>query len=165
MINFARDRSDFRIPRRWKDIDESRRGIVLAWIAFTITFGGARLVTWLIQIDPKNVGNVSAGGVHLHHYLWGILLLAGVAIFGLVDRSPRARTWMGLVLGIALGLIVDEAALLITLQDVYWKTAGWPSIAIALTLIGLVGSGIALTHRGSAATRERTSSEHADHRP
>lgn len=164
MINSARDRSGFRVPRRWADIDESRRGIVLAWVAFTMTFGGARLVTWLIQIDPKNVGNVSAGGTHLHHYLWGILLLAGVAIFGMVDRSPRARTWMGLALGIALGLIVDEAALLITLKDVYWQTAGWPSIAIALTLIGLVGSGIALTHRGSATTDDRTESDAVDSR-
>ncbi|MCY4671820.1 MAG: hypothetical protein OXC29_28030, partial [Rhodococcus sp.] len=85
----------FRFPRRWNQVDESRRGLVLAWVAFTLTFGGARLVTWLIQIDTRDVGDISAGGTHLHHYLWGILLLAGVAIFGLVDRSPRARTWMG----------------------------------------------------------------------
>lgn len=84
----------FRFPRRWNQVDESRRGLVLAWVAFTLTFGGARLVTWLIQIDTRDVGDISAGGTHLHHYLWGILLLAGVAIFGLVDRSPRARTWM-----------------------------------------------------------------------
>ncbi|AYF75458.1 hypothetical protein D7D52_18150 [Nocardia yunnanensis] len=143
-----------RIPRRWNQIEESRRGIVLAWVAFTLTFGGSRLVTWLIQIDTRNVGNISAGGTHLHHYLWGILLLAGVAIFGMVDRSPRARTWMGLALGIALALIVDEAALLITLKDVYWQTAGWPSVAIGLTVIGVVGSALALTHGESSDSHE-----------
>ncbi|PXX60847.1 hypothetical protein DFR70_10938 [Nocardia tenerifensis] len=141
------DRDRFRFPRRWDQIAPARRGIVLAWVGFTVAFGGARLVTWLIQIDTRNVGDVSAGGVHLHHYLWGILLLAGVAIFGMVDRSPKARTWMGLALGVALALIVDEAALLITLRDVYWQTSGWPSIAIAVTLIGLVGSGLALTRK------------------
>ncbi len=67
----------FRFPRRWNQVDESRRGLVLAWVAFTLTFGGARLVTWLIQIDTRDVGDISAGGTHLHHYLWGILLLAG----------------------------------------------------------------------------------------
>ncbi|GAB2681461.1 hypothetical protein [Nocardia goodfellowii] len=149
----TRDRARYRFPRRWNQIDVSRRGIVLAWLAFTVTFGGARLVTWLIQIDTRDVGDVSAGGVHLHHYLWGILLLAGVAIFGMVDRSPRARTWMGLALGVALALIVDEAALLITLQDVYWQSSGWPSIAIALSVIGVVGSALALTHRGSGTRR------------
>ena len=97
--------------------------------------------------------NVAAGGTHLHHYLWGILLLAGVAIFGLVDRSPRARTWMGIALGIALGLIVDEAALLITLDDVYWQSDGWPSIAIAVSIIGVVGTGLALTRSGAEKPR------------
>ncbi|WP_176459943.1 hypothetical protein [Rhodococcus sp. 14-2470-1b] len=138
-----------RFPRRLRQIDPARRGIVLAWLAFTITFGGARLVTWLIQIDTRGVGDLSAGGVHLHHYLWGILLLAAVAIFGLVDRSPRTRSWMGIALGVALGLIVDEAALLITLEDVYWQNEGWSSIAIAVTLIGVVGSALVLTRSGA----------------
>ncbi|EGD25947.1 hypothetical protein GS467_03635 [Rhodococcus hoagii] len=138
-----------RFPRRWSQIDETRRGIVLAWLAFTVTFGGARLVTWLIQVDSRDFGDVSAGGTHLHHYLWGILLLAGVAIFGMVDRSPRARTWMGLALGIALALIVDEAALLITLRDVYWQTEGWPSVALGVVLIGLVGTGLVVTRSGA----------------
>lgn len=139
-----------RFPRRWSQIDETRRGIVLAWLAFTITFGGARLVTWLIQIDTRDVGDVSAGGTHLHHYLWGILILAGVAIFGMVDRSAKARTWMGLALGIALALIVDEAALLISLRDVYWQSEGWSSIAIAVVLIGLGGTGLVVTRSGAA---------------
>ncbi|QCQ92821.1 hypothetical protein [Rhodococcus sp. SGAir0479] len=143
-----------RFPRRWSQIDETRRGIVLAWLAFTVTFGGARLVTWLIQIDTRDVGDISAGGTHLHHYLWGILLLAGVAIFGMVDRSPRARTWMGLALGIALALIVDEAALLITLRDVYWHTEGWPSVAIGLVLIGLGGTALVLTRSGAVLDRD-----------
>lgn len=139
----------FRFPRRLRQVDPARRGIVLAWLAFTVTFGGARLVTWLIQIDTSNVGDVSAGGVHLHHYLWGILILAGVAVFGLVDRSPRSRSWMGAALGIGLGLIVDEAALLITLEDVYWHTEGWSSIALAISLIGVVGTGLVLTRSGA----------------
>jgi hypothetical protein len=139
----------FRFPRSIRQVEPTRRGLVLAWLAFTITFGGARLVTWLIQIDTRNVGDVSAGGIHLHHYLWGILLLTGVAVFGLVDRSPKARSWMGIALGIALGLIVDEAALLITLQDVYWHSEGWSSIAIAVTLIGVVGTALVLTRSGA----------------
>lgn len=139
----------FRFPHRWRQIDPARRGIVLAWLAFTLTFGGARLVTWLIQIDTSNLGDISAGGVHLHHYLWGILLLAAVAVFGLVDRSAKARSWMGAALGIALGLIVDEAALLITLEDVYWHSEGWSSIALAITIIGVVGTGLVLTRSGA----------------
>lgn len=82
-------------------------------------------------------------------YLWGIVLLAGVAIFGLVDRTPKARAWMGLALGVALALIVDEAALLITLEDVYWQSEGWPSVALAISVIGIVGTGLVLTRSRS----------------
>jgi hypothetical protein len=132
-------------PRRWRDVDPARRGLVVAWFAFTATFAFLRLLTWLIRIHVAGLGNVSAGSVHLHHYVWGILLLIAVAIFGLVDRSPRARVWMGLALGIGLALVVDEAALLIELRDVYWSGFGAVSVAIAVIIIGLAGGALALT--------------------
>jgi hypothetical protein len=132
-------------PRRWADIDPSRRGVAAAWVAFTATFVIARIVTGVIKLGDEDTGNISAGGLHLHHYLWGILLVAAVAIFGLVDRNPRARTLMGLGLGIGLALIVDEIALLVTLEDVYWSSAGWTSVAVAVSLIGVIGTVLALT--------------------
>jgi hypothetical protein len=81
----------------------------------------------------------------LHHYLWGILLVAIVAFLGLVERSPTWRTAMGLMFGIGLALIVDELALLIDLKDVYWSGAGGVSIAVALVLIAVAGGLLALT--------------------
>ena len=73
--------------------------------------------------DVGHFANVSAGSVHLHHYLWGILLVVIVAFLGFVERSPTWRTAMGLAFGIGLALIVDELALLIDLKDVYWRGA------------------------------------------
>jgi hypothetical protein len=101
------------------------------------------------------LGNVSAGSVHLHHYVWGILLLIGVAIFGLVDRAPRARVWMGLALGIGLALIVDEAALLIELRDVYWSGFGAVSVALAVIIIGLTGGVLAITRAPEKPSPDR----------
>ena len=117
----------------------------MAWASFTATFAIAHGVTWIIRVRGGQTGNVNAGSVHLHHYLWGLLLLIAVALFGLVDRSPKARTWMGAGLGIGLALIVDEAALLITLRDVYWTREGIVSLQLsfgltavmAVTLLGL----------------------------
>lgn len=121
--------------------------MVLAWLGFTVTFGIARLLTWLIHIEVAGLGDVETGGVHLHHYVWGILLVTAVAAFGLTERSVRWRSWMGLVFGVGLALIVDEAALLINLEDVYWDTAGGLSIAIAVVVISVVGSILVLTRR------------------
>jgi hypothetical protein len=132
-------------PTRLRDVDPARRGLVLAWFSFTAMFAALRLLTWLIHAHVAGLGNVSAGGVHLHHYVWGILLLVGVAIFGLVDRSPRARTWMGVALGVGLALVVDETALLIELRDVYWTGFGAVSVGVAVIIIGVAGSALALT--------------------
>ncbi|MGW7274565.1 hypothetical protein ACWGH5_29065 [Streptomyces sp. NPDC054864] len=112
-----------------------------------------RLLTWLIHIDVAGIGDVEAGGLHIHHYVWGIVLLAAVGAAGLVDRSARARAWMGLAYGVALALIVDEAALLISLEDVYWDTQGGVSIALAIAVIGIAGSVLAAT-RGRRASKE-----------
>jgi hypothetical protein len=136
-------------PRRWADVDPSRRGIVLAWLAFTLTFVIARIVTGVIKVGEDDTGNVTVGGLHLHHYLWGILIVVLVAIFGLVDRSPRVRSLMGAALGVGLALIVDEIALLLTLEDVYWSSVGWVSVAVAVVLIGIVGTVLTLTRSGA----------------
>ncbi|MER7107247.1 hypothetical protein [Streptomyces sp. NPDC000229] len=126
-------------------ISPERRGFVLAWWGFALTFGGMRLLTWLVHIDVAGLGDVRAGGIHLHHYVWGILLLVAVGAAGLARRSARARAWMGLGYGVGVALVVDEAALLISLEDVYWDTEGGVSIALAIAVITIAGSVLAVT--------------------
>jgi hypothetical protein len=135
-----------RRPRRWRDIEPTRHGLVLAWVGFTVTFTIARIVTGVIKVGGR--GNVSAGGVHLHHYLWGMLLIIGVAVFGLIDRSPGTRALMGLALGIGLALVVDEIALLVALKDVYWSGRGWSSVGVGIVLISTVGTVLVFTRSG-----------------
>src|SRR4030081_1614766 len=91
--------------RKLSEVHPTRRGLVLAWWGFTATFALLRLLTWAIHVHVKGLGNVSASGVHLHHYLWGILLVTAVALFGITERSEHHRAWMGLAFGIALALI------------------------------------------------------------
>ena len=136
-------------PRRLRDVTPGRRGLVLAWFGFTAAFALMRLLTWLIHIDVAGVGDVSAGGVHIHHYVWGILLLLVVGAVGLVERSPRVRAWLGLGYGVGAALVVDEAALLLSLEDVYWDDEGGISIALALIVIGVADSLLVLTRRST----------------
>jgi hypothetical protein len=137
--------SPARGPRRLSEAHPTRRGLILAWWGFTVTFGFLRLLTWLIHIHVAGLGNVSEGGVHLHHYLYGILIVAIVGILGVSERSPRWRAWLGLAFGIGLALIVDEIALLVELKDVYWSGVGEVSVAVAVILISAVGSVLVLT--------------------
>lgn len=143
-----------RRPRRLRHVHPTRRGLILAWWGFTATFAGLRFLTWAIHVHVRGLGNVHVGRVHIHHYIWGILLLIVVGACGLVERSSGWRTWMGLAFGIGLALVVDEAALLIELKDVYWNRQGGISIAIAIILIGVAGSVLALTRAPHAEAAE-----------
>jgi hypothetical protein len=118
---------------------------VLGWWTFTATFAILRLLTWAIKVHVAGLGNVQAGGIHLHHYSWGILLVVAVAFTGLVERSATWRTWMGVAFGIGLALIIDEIALLVELKNVYWTGAGEVSVAVGVILVGVGGSVLALT--------------------
>jgi hypothetical protein len=137
-----------RWPHHWADIDPERRALVLTWMAFTATFIIARIITGVIKIASGSTGNVNSGSLHLHHFLWGILLVSAVGVLGLTDRSQRARTRMGIALGIGLGLIVDEVALLVTLKDVYWKSDGWTSVGAAIVVISVAGTALVVTRSG-----------------
>jgi hypothetical protein len=132
-------------PRRYRDIHPTRRGLVLSWWSFTVTFAGLRVLTLLIHLKVRGLGNVTAGGLHIHHFVWGIIILAIVATLGLVERSDTWRVWMGVALGFGLALVVDEAALLVELKDVYWDRQGAASVAAAIVLIGVVGSVLVMT--------------------
>ena len=62
----------------WADLDPSQRSALVSWLAFTATFATVRGITYSIRAGRGPFRNFSLGGEHLHHYLWGIGLLAGV---------------------------------------------------------------------------------------
>jgi hypothetical protein len=91
-------------------------------------------------------GNVETkGGTHVHHLVWGILLLLVMGYLGLATAPPSP--WLELVavaFGIGMGLTMDEFALWLNLEDVYWQEKGRQSIdavvvTTALLAIALLG--------------------------
>ncbi len=125
----------------YEELDRAQRGGLLSWLAFSGTFGAARALTHAIRSDRGPFRNVSMGGTHLHHYLWGITLLAGVGAVAIrgEDRS-RNHPVVAVAYGAGLALIIDEFALLLDLQDVYWARQGRWSVDVGVGLISTVGS-------------------------
>jgi len=85
-------------------------------------------------------GNVSVGGTHIHHLVWGILLLLifgwiGVAV---VPDSPWGEI-SAVMFGIGAGLTLDEFALWLNLKDVYWSKEGRRSIDAVIVAAALSG--------------------------
>jgi hypothetical protein len=124
----------------WQDIGPAQRAGLLSWAAFATTFGVVRAITYSIRAGRGPVRNLSLGGEHIHHYVWGIATLAGVggiAVRG-VNAAHRHPT-LAIAYGSGLALIVDEFALLLDLQDVYWAKQGRKSVDVAIGIIATAG--------------------------
>jgi hypothetical protein len=125
-----------------EELDAGQRAALLSWLAFTVTFGTVRGITYSIKEGKGPFGNLSVGGEHLHHYMWGIGLVSGVggvAVHGEDER--RKHPLVAISYGTGLALIVDEFALLLDLKDVYWAKQGRISVDL-----GVGGSSLAGTY-------------------
>ena len=127
-------------------VDTGRQPEFLFFVAFLGTFGFIRTSAHLIRAQVRWwPGNVEVGGTHVHHLVWGILLLLVTGYVG-VAIAP-ASPWKEIVavlFGVGTGLTLDEFALWLDLEDVYWTEHGRRSVdavivAAALSGIVLVG--------------------------
>jgi hypothetical protein len=119
----------------------------LILIAFVCSFGFIRGSAHMIRAQvswwPGNVQTKK--GTHVHHLVWGILLLLVAGYLGLA--ADVASPWLELIaiaFGIGMGLTMDEFALWLNLEDVYWQEKGRQSIdavmvTAALLVIALLG--------------------------
>jgi hypothetical protein len=147
------------------DLDSGERAALASWLSFTATFAAVRGITYSIRAGKGPFHNVSAGGEHLHHYLWGIFMLAGVgavAVHG--DEAHRQHPVVATAYGSGLALIVDEFALLLDLKDVYWARQGRLSVDVGIGAIAATGSYFALLPVGRAL-RRRTEQERSQQHP
>jgi hypothetical protein len=114
----------------------------LILLAFVCSFGFIRTSAHMIRAQvswwPGNVETKT--GTHIHHLVWGILLLMVMGYVGIATAIPDP--WFELVaiaFGIGMGLTLDEFALWLNLEDVYWKEKGRESIdAVVVTVVLLV---------------------------
>ena len=123
------------------ELDAGQQSALISWLAFTGAFSGVRGITHAIRAGKGPFKNMSVGGEHLHHYMWGIGMLAGVGAVAVKgDEKLRRHPATALAYGIGLALIVDEFALLLDLKDVYWAKEGRVSVDVGIGGSSLVGS-------------------------
>jgi hypothetical protein len=140
---------NFEISQHFLDDGGQRAGFIVLG-SFLASFLFIRTSARLIR-NPKVTwwpGSVTTkGGLHLHHLVWGIVLIlfCGFLNFVLEPTSPWEEI-LAAAFGIGAGLTLDEFALWIHLEDVYWSTEGRSSIdavVVAALLGGLIVLGIA----------------------
>ena len=114
-------------------------------VGFLGAFAIARISTWGIRSGWWPAGNVRVGGRHIHHFIPGIVLAFASGIGAITAQSETMESTLAMPFGAGMGLTMDEAALLLGLEDVYWTRQGLLSVQVSLgvtatlaaTLLGL----------------------------
>jgi hypothetical protein len=114
------------------------------FLAILVTFIITRIVTRLIRSGGgarAGLGNVRIAGNHVHHQVLGILVMIGTGIV-LVARTPwgAALDAAAAVFGTGVGLTVDEFALWLHLDDVYWTDQGRKSVDAIFCVLVITGA-------------------------
>ncbi|MET0558345.1 MAG: hypothetical protein ABW065_06710 [Solirubrobacterales bacterium] len=129
-------------------VDHEEQGLFLVLVGFILSFGFIRMSTRLMRSPkvpwwPGSV--VSDSGVHIHHLVFGIvtMMAAGALGFLAFGRSPLTEI-CALAFGIGAGLTIDEFALWVHLEDVYWAEEGRSSIDATV----IAGAGMLLVLLG-----------------
>jgi hypothetical protein len=146
---------DLQLPTHFLGSDGQRAGFLLLTgflVSWLFIRTSARMIRAQVSWWPGNVE--TSGGLHIHHLVWGIclVLVTGFLGFALQPDSP----WMdglAVLFGIGMGLTLDEFALWLRLEDVYWADEGRESVdavVVALVFGGLVVLGAAPWEVGGA---------------
>ena len=122
----------------------------LASFSFFLAFGAVRTITHAIRAGRGPFHDVVRGGAHhIHHLVWGILLLLIVGSLHVAEIGSGTRDaaiWAGRVtavlFGIGAALTLDEFALWLNLADVYWLPEGRASVHAAVFFGGLLSIGV-----------------------
>jgi hypothetical protein len=108
----------------------SSRPALLGFAAFLIAFLFIRTSARLMRSPkvPWWPGSVTSGDLHIHHLVWGIVLMLVAGFVSFVVTDSPWREIMAVLFGIGAGLTLDEFALWLRLEDVYWAEEGRQSI-------------------------------------
>ncbi|MEV7123469.1 hypothetical protein AB0O12_34090, partial [Kitasatospora griseola] len=123
-------------------VDTGREPLFLLLLGLVLAFLFIRISTRLIRAQVRWwPGNVTPGGLHIHHVVFGqaLLLICGVAAFAV--RGDGGSWWnlLGFGFGVGCGLVLDEFALVLHLKDVYWSTQGRTSVDAVMLAVATIG--------------------------
>ena len=125
-------------------LDPGRLPLFWFFAAFVLTFGFIRFSVRMIRAQVSWwPGNITPGGLHIHHVVFGTVAMVVGGVAGLaVPVDPEGwRAVCAAVFGLGTALVLDEFALILHLDDVYWAEEGRLSVdavAIATGISGLL---------------------------
>jgi hypothetical protein len=127
--------------------------------SFVVTFLTARGITYLlrrrVRVGPFR--NLRVGRRHIHHFVPGIVIAFAAGAGAILTRDEDLEPRLAVPFGVGMGLTLDESALLLELEDVYWTREGLLSVQITLAVMALFASvalGLRFLRRGERIVLE-----------
>lgn len=129
------------------------RALLKMLASFVVTSAVTRRSTWVIRRQGKfgPIRELARGPRHIHHFVPGIMLAFASGGVAVATDNGRLREWLSMPLGIGVALTLDEWALLLELNDVYWSEEGVVSVQVTLGTTALLAAltvGVRLLRRG-----------------
>ncbi len=137
----------------YREVSTRENSMFNLLLSFASTFILVRSVTYGLR-QRRSVGpfrNLRVGRRHIHHYVPGIVIAFVSGTGAILSRDERLEPIFAVPFGVGMGLTLDESALLLELEDVYWSREGLLSVQITLTVIALLGAlalGLRFLRRG-----------------
>ena len=148
-----------RVLREGYKVSSTRENAIFNMVAsFVISFATTRGITHTIRtrghIGP--IKNITTGsGRHIHHFIPGVTLALLAGGWSIASQRQDLDRWFALPFGVGAAMILDESALLLELEDVYWTEEGVVSVQVAFAALGLLAALAYLTRvrrQGEAGT-------------
>jgi hypothetical protein len=124
------------------DVPRSEKALFNLLTSFVTTFVLARGITYALRgratFGPFR--DFKVGRRHIHHFVPGIGLAFTSGAAAIVTREEELEAPLALVFGVGMGLTLDESALLLELEDVYWTPEGLVSVQITMATMALLAA-------------------------
>lgn len=123
-------------------VEAGRLPLFCFFAGMVVGFGFIRLSVRMIRANVRWwPGNVESGDVHIHHVVFGVVFMIFFGVTGLIvpDDLVGWRSVAAAGFGIGTALVLDEFALILHLQDVYWTREGRTSIDALFVVIAATG--------------------------
>jgi hypothetical protein len=151
-------RDTFAVARRGIRATPHHETVLLNLLqGFLGAFAVARLSTWGIRHGWWPFREVEVSGRHIHHFIPGILISFASGIGAITTRNEGAEAALAIPFGVGMGLTMDEAALLLDLEDVYWTRQGLLSVQVSLGVTATLAAtilGLRVLRRGEEKSVE-----------
>jgi len=147
-INSAEDRKAkpleaVAVLREGYAVSRTRENSLFNMLAsFTVAFGVTRGITWTIR-EKGGIGpikDVVVGDRHIHHFLPGGILALAAGGLAIGTKGEKLDKYLAFPFGVGVALVLDESALLLELDDVYWTEEGVLSVQIAFAAIAMLSA-------------------------